>query len=467
MVKEFLTIDELSQYLNLKRSTLYSMVESAELPHYEIGRLIRFKRVDIDRWMEGHRRENITTDKQAREILKPTTRSRIDVDNLVKKTVAEIRRLKYIPTHRETRPIKDLGKEVSDGVYKRGLVWWMRFTYRGKQIRVSTESGDKELAQRIYFKVLGEVAEGKWFERLRGEDKTFREMMEKFESEYFSNLASYRACRTYVKGLKSFFGDYTLSEITPSLINEFKNRRKTKGVKPATVHRQLDIMKRAFNIAIREWEWCKANPVTRVSLERLNNKRDRWLTLDEEKKLLQACPGWLNEIATFGLNTGMRQGEILSLTWKGVDLFRKTVTVFKSKNNERRTIPLNSTVTEMLKGKSKVRSIKTDLVFHSKAHTPFSQRNIERAFQNALKKAKIEDFGFHDLRHTFATRLVQAGVDLYKVQILLGHKTPAMTQRYAHHYPESLRDGVAVLDKISTNSAHLDEEEAGCTQLSR
>jgi site-specific recombinase XerD len=144
-----------------------------------------------------------------------------------------------------------------------------------------------------------------------------------------------------------------------------------------------------------------------------------------------------------------------------------TATGFRSKNNERSTIPLNETIFEMLKGKSKVRSIKTELVFQSKVHTPFSQRKIERAFQDALKKAEIEDFRFHDLRHTFATRLVQAGVDLYKVQVLLGHKTPAMTQRYAHHYPESLRDGVAVLDKISTNLAHLGEEETGPTQLRR
>jgi integrase len=70
-----------------------------------------------------------------------------------------------------------------------------------------------------------------------------------------------------------------------------------------------------------------------------------------------------------------------------------------------------------------------------------------RAYYGALEKAGIEDFTFHDLRHTFATRLVQRGVDLYKVQRLLGHKTPSMTQRYAHHCPDSLRDGVAVLDR--------------------
>lgn len=234
-------------------------------------------------------------------------------------------------------------------------------------------------------------------------------MIERFESEYFSNLASYRACKTYVNGLKSFFGDYTISEITPSLINEFKNKRKAKGVKPATIHRQIDIMKRAFNLAIREWEWCDKNPVARVSLERLNNKRDRWLTFEEEEKLLLGCPVWLQELVLFGLNTGMRLGEILSLTWKGVDLFRKTATVFRSKNNERRTIPLNETAFELLKAKARVRSIRTDLVFHTKTHTAIDKCNVGRAFRMALKAVGIQDFRFHDLRHTFATRMVQTG----------------------------------------------------------
>ena len=77
--------------------------------------------------------------------------------------------------------------------------------------------------------------------------------------------------------------------------------------------------------------------------------------------------------------------------------------------------------------------------------------HLRRSFRVALSKARIEDFHFHDLRHTFATRLVQAGVDLYKVQWLLGHKSPIMTQRYAHHYPESLRDGVEILDHVGTD----------------
>ena len=341
------------------------------------------------------------------------------------------------------------------GLYKRSPVWWMRFNFEGQQVRKSTGTSDKKLAERIYHKVLGEIAERRWFEKLPGEDKTFREMMEKYLAEHVSKMKSERSFRGYANNLLSFFGDYMLSEITPRLINEYKVKRRGDGVKPASINRELATMKKAFNLALKEWEWVKENPVARVSMEKENNKRDRWLTFEEEKKLLKKCPLWLRYFTILALHTGMRLGELLSLTWKGVDLTRKTITVLESKNGEKRTIPMNNTILNILKLIGKVRFIKTDHVFYSKSHTPMDARNVRRSFQNALKGSEIEGFRFHDLRHTFATRLVQAGVDIYKVQILLGHKTPSMTQRYAHHYPESLRDGVEILDRVRKGSTNL------------
>jgi len=102
----------------------------------------------------------------------------------------------------------------------------------------------------------------------------------------------------------------------------------------------------------------------------------------------------------------------------------------------------------------------TDLVFCSHVFTSMESGHLRRSFRLALGKANIEDFHFHDLRHTFATRLVQAGVDIYKVQRLLGHKSPVMTQRYAHHYPESLRAGVEILDQVGTNLGQSAESPA-------
>jgi site-specific recombinase XerD len=340
------------------------------------------------------------------------------------------------------------------GLYKRGQVWWMSFVYKGKRYRKSTETTDRKLALRIFDKIKGEIAENRWFESLPGEKKTFREMMEKFLDEHASTKASYKSYKSYVKSLNPFLGNHILTDITPKMINEYKLKRRNDGVKPGSINRELAILKKAFNLALKEWEWVKENPASKVSMEEENNKRDRWLADDEEERLLEACSPRLRELVIFALNTGMRLSEILALTWRGVDLFRKTITVFKSKNKEMRTLPMNQTIFEMLKSRAKVKSIKTDLVFYNKNHAQIDKCFVSLSFHNTAKKAKVEDFRFHDLRHTFATRLVQSGKDLYKIQRLLGHKTPSMTQRYAHHYPESLRDAVEVLDNRVTNQSH-------------
>jgi integrase len=205
----------------------------------------------------------------------------------------------------------------------------------------------------------GEIAEGKWFERLWGEDKTFREMMEKYMREYSvpKKISSKRDV-TSLLHLNPFFGSCRLTEIAPSQINQYKVMRREEGSTPATINRELALMMHAYSLAAREWEWVKDNPVIRVSMERENNKRDRWLTPEEEKKLLEECPEWLKAIVLFALHTGLRLGEILSLTWNAVDLDRRTVIVIKSKNGERRTIPVNEGALEVLRSKRKVRSLR-------------------------------------------------------------------------------------------------------------
>ena len=115
-MKEFLTIDELSEYLSIKRSTLYSMVESGEITHYRVGRLIRFKKQDIDAWMESHRRESMNIDKQARGVLKVINSPKTDVNSLVKKSIAEIKGNLYTSSHGRPDRIKTLGKEVENVV---------------------------------------------------------------------------------------------------------------------------------------------------------------------------------------------------------------------------------------------------------------------------------------------------------------------------------------------------------------
>jgi integrase len=346
------------------------------------------------------------------------------------------------------------------GLVKRGNIWWMSFMYQGQQVRRSTETSDRRLAEAILGKIRAQIVEGKFFDKPKEDAKTFSELLDRYLAEHASRRAQYRRYVIMSSNLKRFFGNPKLTQVTPKTIVAFKNKRYGDGVTAATINRELAMLKKAFNLACREWEWSKDNPVCRVSMERELNTRDRWLTEDEENRLLAGAVPWVGDLIVFAINTGMRRGEILSLTWAGVDLTRRTVTVFRSKNGERRTIPANQTVMDLLiekhRRKESAQGLASEVVFCSETGTPLDGSNLRRGIIRAVKTARITDLHFHDLRHTFATRLVQAGVDLYKVQRLLGHKSPNMTQRYAHHYPESLRDGVEILDRkkaVSTISA--------------
>jgi len=129
----------------------------------------------------------------------------------------------------------------------------------------------------------------------------------------------------------------------------------------------------------------------------------------------------------------------------------------RSKNGDKRTIPLNKAALGVLALKSKGRHIKSDYVFATKVGIRLEKLNLARVFYQAMDRAVVADFRFHDLRHTFATRLAQAGVDIYTIAKLLGHKDIRMTQRYAHHSTESLGGSVDVLEKFSTMKAQSGE----------
>ena len=281
-------------------------------------------------------------------------------------------------------------------------------------------------------------------------------------ARYLTERAVLKAPKSYLRDrqalnhLLPLFGETVLAGITPKLLAGYKTQRRIEKAAPATINKELQLVRHAFNIALREWEWCRENPMHRVSMEPVRNEVDRWLTANEEEHLLASSSPWLREMIGFALHTGMRQGEILNLQWQDVDFVRGVLLVMQSKNGTRRTIPLNTTVYELLAAKQTTMGPLRGPVFTTPLGNELQVRYLAREFCEARNRAGIPDFRFHDMRHTFATRLVQRGVDLYKVQRLLGHKTSVMTQRYAHHSPESLREGVNVLDepqRFSTNLA--------------
>ena len=326
--------------------------------------------------------------------------------------------------------------------------WWTSIRHNGKRIQKSLETSDRKLAKAIEAKVKTEIVEGTYFEKLIGRNKTFKDMMDKFMEEHAPKVSysMQKSYSSYQKHLMSFFKSGLIA-ITPREISKYKVLRKGEGAMPATTNRELAMLSKAFNLAVNEWEWLKDNPVSRVPKEKENNKRDRWLTQDDECRLIKHCPAWLGDIVVFALNTGLRQDELLSLQWSRVSFERKDVLIDKTKSGKPRAVPLNQIAINILnqRSKAKIRTIK-DLVFPTFNGTKILPSNLRRAFYEALKKAGIEDFKFHDLRHTFATKLAQKGIDIYKISKLLGHKDIRMTQRYSHHSPESLRVGVEILE---------------------
>jgi len=315
-------------------------------------------------------------------------------------------------------------------------------TINGARKRIPTGTENRRLAEMIHAKALTDIQEGRWFERQQGKVITFRELAEKY-------MAKYKRQRdpVSVKHLLCHFAEMRLAEITSEAVEDYIISRdeSEKRPKPATVYQEFSLGRRIFNVARRRWKWVSYNPFADVQFSELltmDNARDRWLTVSEEKVLLScATPAYLKDVITFAIHSGCRRGEILSLKWKvNVDMHRRLVTVQASKNGNKKTIPMSETLRGLLLGMSKVKHI-SGRVF------PVDVLALKDAFERAVRKAGIEDFRFHDLRHTFATRLVQNGVDLYTVQKLMGHKSIRTTERYAHHYPESLRPSVRALDE--------------------
>ena len=228
------------------------------------------------------------------------------------------------------------------------------------------------------------------------------------------------------------------------LVEEWQTERLSIN-KPSTANRMLATLKHMFTKAV-EWEMVEEETLKRirkVKMPKENNRRLRFLSKEECSTLINACSPHLKPIVISALNTGMRKQEILSLEWeRNIDLKHGFILLDVTKNGERREIPINRTLRDALK--NLVRRFDSPYVFIDGNGNRFL--DVKRSFHSALRKAGIKDFRFHDLRHTFASHLVMAGVDITTVKELLGHKTLTMTLRYAHLSPGHKVNAVRILD---------------------
>ena len=220
-------------------------------------------------------------------------------------------------------------------------------------------------------------------------------------------------------------------EITADDIEEYKLWRKDEGVADATVNREIACLKRMFNLAIK-WGQANVNPVNDVDFFREPPGRTRFLSIEEINRLLECANENIRPVIFAALNTGMRLGEILTLKWSQVRLEGTIEPYVKvegktAKNNKDRWIPLNDAMCELL---SNLQDNGSDFVFLNRFGRPYS--SVRTACGTACRRAGIEDFHFHDLRHTFASHFIMSGGDLLTLKEILGHSSMDMVQRYAH-----------------------------------
>jgi integrase len=249
--------------------------------------------------------------------------------------------------------------------------------------------------------------------------------------------STYQKKRYLVRHILDFFGDVPLTSVTRERVEAFTATRRRK-LGPAAVNRELATLKHALNLAV-EWDYLEVSPAARVKKFKEPPGRVRYLSRDEAARLVESCSEELRPIVVAALHTGLRLSEILALEWRHVDMKRRQLRVVDSKNNETRVVPMNDVLYNTVASLGR----RDGEIFLSRYNRPY--RSVKSGFEAARKRAKIDDFTFHDLRHTFASWLAMEGVPTSTIGKLLGHRTPQMTMRYAHLAPEYLADVVGLL----------------------
>lgn len=332
-------------------------------------------------------------------------------------------------------------------VRKRGEYYWMFGWVKGIRLDCSLGTTNRKLAEKI-----SEDKFRRALERAHGvrviKNIKLKELMDKYIDYCKSNnrQSTFEKKKFNVVNLLRHFVDIPLSRITPEQIEQYKDKRLAK-VSPATVNRDLSTLKHALNLAVR-WGYLESSPATSVVKLKEPKGRLRYLTREEADALIGECSNELRPIVITALHTGMRLGEILSLEWEDVDLKRSQIKIFDTKNNDFRVVPMNETLYNTLLKLNPKRG----RVFLSRLGAPY--KHVRKNFKRALRRVRIKDFKFHDLRHTFASWLAMEGIPLSTIGKLMGHKTPHMTMRYAHLSQDYLQDVVEVL----TQKRHKEED---------
>ena len=286
------------------------------------------------------------------------------------------------------------------------------------------------------------IREGRHFKTSEAKKHTIGNLIDRYIKEILPQKPKSIASQTtQLTWWKNSLGSFLLSDLTPALITEHrsklaldKNDHKKVKKSNATINRYCAALSHCLTIAVKEWGLLEANPMLKISKLKESRGRARFLDDSERERFLKVCQNsqspFLYILVVLALSTGARKMEIASLQWKDVDLQRGLIFLHDTKNGDKRSLPLVGTAKDLMKKHFKNSNENTNLVFPAKnLKEPI---DIRTPFKTALKKAEIEDFKWHDLRHSAASYLAMNGASLAEIAAVLGHKTLSMVKRYSH-----------------------------------
>lgn len=299
-------------------------------------------------------------------------------------------------------------------------------------------------------RVEDQMVRGVYIQRAPAEKTTLKIALDKYIEEVspLKSAKTHRGEKSKAIILKEYLGQRSLAGITSDVVADFRDKRLAEGKSKNTVRLELALLSHLFTTAIQEWRLGLVyNPVNNIRKPSVkDSERDRILTPDEEKRLLKVSDGYSNPmlgwIVRIALNTSMRLSEITYLERKNLNLKNRTVVIYQTKNGETRTVPLNKEATRVfeLALANPLRPKDCELMFFGNPGKDEERRPyvFNKAWGEILKKAKIKNFTFHDLRHCAVTKLVKLDLTDQEVASISGHKSMQMLKRYTHLRAEDL-----------------------------
>jgi integrase len=321
--------------------------------------------------------------------------------------------------------------------------WCARVVYQGRQYW--RRAANKSHAHDLYHEMKTLIRKGEWPPKPRPRPSRFDDLLDDYRAAKERQGKAIMRTDIGYRRLRERFGGHRADSITSAEVEAWQSDLLA-SMSIASVNHHLQLLRAILLRAVTNRQ-LRREDVPPMKLENPNNQRVRYLNDQEERRLVAALPVWLRPLVTVAIHTGMRKGELLNLKWADIDFVSGTIHVREAKSGEGRRLPMNSVARAALLGvRDKRRArLRARVVNRNEASgyvftAPAGGflHDLNRYWYPALKLAGIEDLHFHDLRHSFATRYMMARGELYTLQILLGHKTAAMVQRYAHLSPQHL-----------------------------